>query len=164
MTKQDPQRIVAIDSMTLVWGVSKKGDPDGIKHAKYLFMQLNEEKAQIVIPSVVVAEYITPCSSRREREEVVAALGERFIIAPFDAKDAIEAADLWNCGKRKRERKRPGARVRLRADTLIIATAHNHGAQVFYTDDQDCFTMASRIMQAKHLPTIPPNLFADQEE
>lgn len=164
MSKQASQRIVALDTMTLIWGMRKKGDAAGVKHAKYLFQTLEqEEDTQIVVPSVVIAEFVTPLKSNAERTEVVARMRERFLIAPFDAQDAILAADLWNRGKTSRQMKRQGARVCLRADAFIVATAYNHGEQVFYTDDEDCFKMANRIMKAKHLPRVPPTLFSDQD-
>jgi len=158
------QSIVSFDSMTLVWGIRKKGSPEAVQRAKYLFAQLESEEAQIILPSIVIAEFVTPLPSPREREEVVAAMRERFLIAPFDAKDAIRAAKLWNDGKDRRQMRKHGARVCLRADALIVATACNHGARVFYTEDKDCFRMAETVMVAKHLPTIAPHLYTDTEE
>jgi predicted nucleic acid-binding protein len=87
-------------------------------------------------------------------------MSERFLIEPFDARDAILAAELWNEGKSTREMKTRGSRVCLRADALIVATAKNHGATEFFTEDNDCFNMASKVMVAKRLPTIAPDLFA----
>ena len=150
--------------MVLVWGIRKQGDSERVKRARYLFKQLSSEDAQIIVPSVVIAEFVTPCSSRREREEVVAKMRERFLIAPFDAKDAILAADLWTRGKKKREMGRRGSRVSLRADALIVATAHNHGAHAFFTEDKNCFKMAELVMEARPLPKIAPDLFTDTEE
>ena len=164
MTKQPHKLIVSLDSMTLVWGIRKKGQPDKVKHARYLFELLEKEEAQIIIPSVVIAEFVIPFKTRKEREDVIARMRDRFLIASFDARDAILAAELWVAGKSGRQMKKDDARVCLRADSLIIATAYNHGARVFYTDDGDCFNMASKVMEAKRLPTIPPDLFAYKEK
>ncbi len=150
--------------MTLVWGIRKKGQADKVEHAKYLFAQLEEEEAQIIIPSVVIAEFVIPFKTRKEREDVIARMRNRFLIAPFDARDAALAAELWLAGKSGRQMKKDNARVCLRADSLIIASARNHGARVFYTDDEDCFNMAKTVMEAKKLPTIPPDLFACTEK
>jgi predicted nucleic acid-binding protein len=146
--------------MTLVWGIRKKGQADKVRHAKNLFALLNKEEAQIIIPSVVVVEFIIPFKNQKKREEVIAQMRQRFIIAPFDARGAALAAELWWHGRNKRQMRKHGARVCLKADALIIATAKAHGAHVFYTDDDDCFTMASKVMEAKRLPDIPPDLFA----
>lgn len=158
MTDPKKHRIVAIDTNTLQWAVRKTGSPDKIRHAGYLFAELDRDHAQIILPSIVVAEFLVPISDDA-RPAVVASLRERFLIEPFDTKDTIMAARLWNYGKANRAMGAPGARVILRADTLIIATAAGHGATEFYTDDEDCFAMASQVMTAKHLPTIAPDLF-----
>ena len=163
--RQDQQSIiVAVDSMTLVWGIRRRGQPDKVKHARYLFENLEKEKAQIVVPSIVVAEFVIPLKTSKEREEMIVRLQKRFLIAPFDAKDAAVAADLWHDGKKTREMRQPGARVRLKADAMIVATAYGHGAQAFYTDDDDCFNMVQKIMLARRLPKIGAHLWADVEQ
>ena len=162
MTEPRNQRVVAVDTMTLVWGIRRKGPKDRISHAGYLFKELEEDEAQIIVPSVVVLEFITPIRSSDERANVIAALTERFLIEPFDVRDAALAAELWNEGKSKREMKKEGARACLRADALIVATAKNHGATEFYTEDNDCFEMANKVMTAKRLPSIAPNLFGGE--
>lgn len=144
--------------MTLQWAVRKIGPSDKIKHATILFAELERDDAQIILPSIVVAEFIIPVPASA-RPDVVASLRERFLIEPFDTKDAIMAARLWDYGKVNRAMGAPGARLAMRADTLIIATAVGHGATEFYTDDEDCFTMANKVMTAKRLPTIAPHLF-----
>jgi predicted nucleic acid-binding protein len=162
VTAPKSQRVVAIDTMTLVWGIRRKGPEEKIKHAGYLFKELEQEEAQIIVPSVVVMEFITPMRSSEERANVIAALSERFLIEPFDVRDAALAADLWNYGKAKREMKKEGSRACLRADAIIVATAMNHGATEFYTEDDDCFNMANKVMTAKRLPVIAPNLFGGE--
>lgn len=158
MTNPSTQRVVAVDTNVLVWGMRKKGPQDKVRHARYLFTELEYAKAQIIIPSIVVAEYLAPISPR-DRGTVVAAMSERFRIEPFDVKDAVTAAELWDLGKAGRQMQHSNARTTLRADTLIVATAKNHGATEFYTEDDDCYAMAEKIMKAKRLPTIAPNLF-----
>ena len=145
--------------MVLVWGVRKHGQPERIKHAGILFDELEEDEATVVLPAIVVAEYITPLRTQKERERTSAALAKRFQVEVFDIRDAVLAAKLWNDGKTRREKAKPNVRTCLRDDTLIIATAVNRGAKVFYTEDDDCFDMAKRAgMNAKKLPTIG-NLF-----
>lgn len=149
--------------MTLVWGIRRRGDPKKVKHARYLFESLDKEKAQIIVPSIVVMEFVVPCKTPKERDDVIARMRSRFLIAPFDAKDAALAANLWCDGKNARQMNKSGARVCLKADALIIATALGHGAEVFYTDDDDCFNMAQKVMRAKRLPTIGSHLWSEQE-
>jgi predicted nucleic acid-binding protein len=145
--------------MTLVWGIRKKGPPEKITHAGYLFKQLERDKAQIIVPTVVLAEFVTPIRSSDDRAKVVAEMSARFLVEPFDIKDVILAAELWNHGKSNRQMGKDGARTSLRADALIVATAKNHGAKEFFTEDNDCFDMANKVMTAKRLPTIADGLF-----
>jgi len=150
------KRVVAIDCMTLIWGVRKKGPPEKIKHAAILFDQLDNEDATIILPSIVVAEYLTAVPGK-DHERTITAM-KRFQIEPFDVRDASLAARLWNEGKTKRQMGTQGARIALRADSLIIATAKNRGAQEFFTEDSDCLKMAAKIMTASRLPTMSPFL------
>lgn len=146
-------RLVAIDSMTLVWGVRKHGSKENLEHAALLFAQLEREEATIIVPAVAVAEYLVAVP-QDDREKTIAAM-KRFQIEPFDVRDAALAAKLWSDGKVRRQMSRPGARICLKADTLIVATAKNRGAREFYTDDKDCLNMARRAgMDAKGLPTV----------
>jgi predicted nucleic acid-binding protein len=155
-----PKLTVAIDTMTLIWGVRKKGPKDKLEHARNLFVKLDHDEAQIVVPSVVVAEHVTPIDTPEDRAAVIAAMTERFLIEPFDVRDAALAAGLFRYGKSNRDMKAMGARICLRADSLIVATAKNHGAEVFYTEDRDCFAMAQKAgMTAKELPKISDSLF-----
>ncbi len=89
-------------------------------------------------------------------------MNERFRIEPFDFKDAVTAAELWDAGKAGRCMQHPNARTTLRADCLIVATVKNHGATEFYTEDNDCYAMAERVVETKHLPTIAPSLFEEE--
>ena len=154
------KRIVAIDTMTLIWGVRKQGNKDKLQHARNLFQMLEREEAQVIVPSVVVAEFVTAFQSSEDRALAIAAISKRFLIEPFDVKDAALAAQLWHYGKTQREKKVAGSRICLRADSLIVATAKNHGAEIFYTEDQHCRDLATAAkMIARELPRIPDSLF-----
>ncbi len=152
MSYEQNRRIVAIDSMTLIWGVRRDGPQDDIKHARILFDELEHNKAIIIVPAIVVAEYLTAIKPS-DMEKTAIEIGKLFHIAPFDVRDAVLAAKLYKDGKSKRNLNKPGTRICLRADTFIVATAKNHGALEFYTDDKDCLEMAKRAgLQAKNLP------------
>lgn len=151
--------VVAIDSMTLVWGVRKDGTEEQRNRARYLFQKLEEEDdAQIVVPAIVVAEYLVPVAEAN-RARVASALSERFRIVPFDVRSAALASRLFETFKPSRATGTPGARDLLKADTMIVASAKTAGAQVFYTDDEDCREMASTVLAARPLPNIPSSLF-----
>lgn len=151
-------RMVAIDTNTLVWGIRRKGPDEKVKRARWLFHYLEEEENQVIVPSVVVSEYLT-YSDAETHVDIINELNESFIIAPFDVRCASLAATLFREGLDERPRKQPGGRSILRADAMIIATAKIHGAIVLYTDDKACRTMAKKVMVANELPDIAPDLF-----
>ncbi len=162
-TKNEP--LVAVDSMVLVWAIREDGTKEQLKWAKWLFQSLEQENAQIIIPAVCLAEYLTPIEEGRHRE-VTARLTKRFIIAPFDVRCASLAATLFVKGKAEREMHTENARKCLRADSLIIATAAVHNAEVFYSNDRDCRNLADGVwrMRAEDLPEIPPDLFSYEQD
>jgi predicted nucleic acid-binding protein len=174
VTSRRAPRIVSVDTNVLIWGIRKQGPPDKRTHAGYLFRQLDadrdergENNVQIIIPTIVLAEFITPVRSREERERVIGELGKRFLIEPFDEQDAALAATLWHFGKGSRQKHSPprdGQRVVLRADTMIVATARGHGATEFFSDDEGARAMAAEAgMIAKKLPTIAPSLYEQDD-
>ena len=159
MTKNS-DHIVAIDSMILVWGVRREGKPGQIKRAGWLFHTLDEDHAQIIVPSVSLAEYLVPVNPS-SHNDVIAPLAKRFILAPFDAHCAALAARLFVEGKEDRDMDCKNARNLLKSDSLIIATAVVHGAKTFYSDDAKCRNLAKRVNRliVEELPTMAPNLY-----
>ena len=115
----------------------------------------------MILPSVALAEYLTPIDLVHHKE-VIAALTKRFIVPPFDVRCASLAASLFAQGKDLRLRGKGDVRKTLRADSLIIATAVVHGARTLYTGDGDCRKLAAKVprLEVKDLPDIPPDLFA----
>ncbi|MBN2563934.1 MAG: type II toxin-antitoxin system VapC family toxin [Phycisphaerae bacterium] len=130
------------------------------KRAKWLFESLEDEGSQIVVPAVALSEYLTKVD-RNQQKGVVASLGTRFIIAPFDVKCAALAAFLFSEGQGVVKKGQKGSRAMLRADSLIIATAVCHGVSIFYSGDKDCRKLAKRVPQLTvlDLPTVPLSLF-----
>ena len=80
MSNAKIDRIVAVDTQTLQWAIRRKGPADKILYAGYLFAELDRDHAQIILPTIVVAEFISPVSAK-DRAAVVASLGERFLRA-----------------------------------------------------------------------------------
>jgi hypothetical protein len=162
VSENSAKPVVAIDSMTLVWGVRHEGDPDQLKRAKWLFGQLEQEQAQIIVPAVCVAEYLGPADPD-DHAAILAAISARFIIPPFDVQCASLAARLFNAGRSGRPKGTADSRKCLRADTLIIATAITHGAKILYSGDDRCRKLAKPMMDARNLPDQPPDLFGYTE-
>ena len=131
MNRKRQQRIVCVDTNVPIWGIRKEGNPEKIEHAVNLFAELDAEKdefghgtVQILIPTVVLTEFVTLIRSKNERDKVISAISQRFTVAPFDTRAVSLAADLWNVAKtsgKNRKMPKPGNRQMLRADSMIVA-------------------------------------------
>lgn len=153
--------LAAIDSMILVWGVRFQGQPEQLQRAKWLFQEFEEKQAQIIVPAIAMSEYLVPVKEKDHKDQI-AVLSKRFIIAPFDVRCSSLAARLFSVGKKARDMGGKNARKVLKADTMIIATAAVHGAEVFYSGDLGCRTLAKHFERwsVKDLPDIAPDLFS----
>jgi predicted nucleic acid-binding protein len=159
----DVAAVVAIDSMVLVWGVRRRdGTPEQLQRARWLFQELAEDKSQIVVSPIALAEYLTPVTESA-RAAVVNELNQRFTIPVFDEKAAAISAEIFNVGLAQRPKNVPGGRTCLRADALIIASSYVSGATVFYSHDADCRKLAEEVMVAKDLPAMARRLFEEPE-
>ncbi len=168
MRGEKSKPIVAIDAMALAWGVRK--DPtataEQLMRAEWLFDMLDEIEAQIIVPTVVLSEYLVPIDPSK-RQASIAEASQRFLIAPFDVRATALAAELFLKGKAMRGIGAtpgvpgiPGERNLLKNDTIVIATACTAGASVLYTHDGQCRELARHCMAAEDFPTGPNNLFA----
>lgn len=167
VSKKTSTTLVAMDSQTLAWCVWREGTmqptPEQRQRAIWLIEELDEMNAQILIPTIVVAEYLVPID-RSKHAATIAAITKRFIIKPFDVHCASLAATLFDVGKPKRPQGVPMGRECLRSDTMIIATAKVHAAKLFYTNDAHCLELAKTVLDARNLPINGPHLFADHKK
>jgi predicted nucleic acid-binding protein len=163
VSKNKLSNIVAIDSQTLIWGVRKEGNAEQLQRAQWLFEELsNIRNCQVLISSIVIAEYLVP-ADKKAHPAIIESINQRFLVKPFDVQCSSLAADLFRRGKPMRPNGVPMGREVLRADTLIIATAKVHRAQIFYSGDVDCRALAGTIMEARDLPLNSPNLFSPRK-
>ncbi len=156
--------------MVLLWGFRDWPPPSGTpaeiaekqRRARILLQDLTDKKALIVVPTVVVAELLTPVPVARHGA-FISRLQERFFVKGLDVKNSSVAADLWT-----RHRTLPVAvrseRSILKADTLIIATARVGGATSFYSHDRKFRALVELAgMEPHDLPTHSEDLFTEAE-
>lgn len=156
-----------MDSQTLAWCVRREGvqspTPDQIQRAEWLLEELAEMNAQLILPSIVVSEYLVPIDPARHAA-VIASMSKRFLIKPFDVHCASLAARLFAHGKANRPQNIPMGRECVRSDAMIIATAVVHNAKLFYTDDGDCLKLAKTTrLDARGLPLNSVYLFKEKD-
>jgi predicted nucleic acid-binding protein len=129
------------------------------KRSRHLLFDLEEAKAKIVIPSLVLTELLLPIDSQHHGT-FLAVMSQRFYCPPYDLPSTSLAARLWQRGRTLPPEER-GKRAVLKADAMIVATAKQHGARFFYTDDGNCRKLAEWAgLVARPLPTHSLNLFA----
>ncbi len=160
---------VALDTMILIWCLrdSKLASPATPNEAKRvraqaLFKDLNEQKARLVIPTVIVSELLYGVPAR-DRRQFLEFLSSNFFCPPFDLRASLLASEIW-----EQTRQAPPAessnRNIIKADAMIVATAKVAGVNVFYSDDAGCRRMASACnLDARDLPSHSENLLTDAE-
>ena len=88
--------VYCIDSNIIVWGIKKQaseGQEDMIARAEHIFIQADEYNDFILIPTIVLAEILTP-EPPEVRNRYIDILNKSFIIAPFDTRAALKFADI----------------------------------------------------------------------
>lgn len=154
--------IACLDNHVLLWGVREVAEP-GQEHmilrAKQFFMDAEEQKVRLVIPSVVLGELLS--GIEEQHHNLVKNLSLRgFPIPPYDAAAAQAFARLW------RQRKADGTTTALRqsgatkqelkADCMIVATALAQRCTVIYSHDGKLKTFAGSEIEVRELPDLPP--------
>ncbi|NOY42802.1 MAG: type II toxin-antitoxin system VapC family toxin [Planctomycetes bacterium] len=150
--------MIALDTNVLVWGIRKVScptRPDLIDRCVQLIRDHKARHIEIMIPSIVLAEFLTgqdPVSQRSVKEII----GKAFFIAPFDAKAAVIAAELFDkqefdAAKQESE----VGRQCLKADYKILATAIAHGASAIYANDQHFIKFADGKIVVRDIPLMP---------
>jgi len=148
----------AIDTGVLIWGVkqqSAKDRPDMVSRSIALLASLKRKHSVIMVPSIVAAEYLIDFPLDRQ-EAQIQVLGRNFFIAPFDAKAAAIAAEIYS--KKIMQQAQCDTnlgRQCLKADLKIIATAIAHGAAHIYTNDRHFNSIASGRIIVEDIPSLP---------
>lgn len=165
--------LVAFDSNVLIWlfrdpDVDQRGlKPETIeyqKRAKILALNLEQAKAQIVVPTIAIAECLCGTSPKQHGQFILEFQDRFFHIPTFDLRAAAKSAELWQIHKKLPEAERMERRT-LKLDVMIVACAHAAGVGVFYSHDGKCRRMAERAgMVAKDLPTHSEDLLTDAEQ
>jgi predicted nucleic acid-binding protein len=134
-------RTVSVDSDTLILATKEipadaecsERDRELIRRARILSHSLDVEGATVVVPAVVLSEYLAGVLPEHH-EAVVRTFQGRFEVPPFDLKAAALSAKLWQI-HRGLPRADQIERVVLKVDVMVIATAKAFGASTFYTND-----------------------------
>lgn len=147
--------LVCFDTHIIIWGVRGKatsGQENNIEKAKYLISKCEEDGIKIMVPSVVVAEFLCALESRLH-SDVSELMHRRFIVSPFDTQAALYFAEMWR--NKKQTKDESGiSRAEMKADYMITATAIARGAACIYSEDVGLKKFAQDYIDVKPLPSI----------
>ncbi len=154
------RRTAFIDTMILVWWIRQEasaGQEEMIKRAQWLMTNLEEEKTDIMVSTVTVAEFLRG-SPKHQQQAQASIIEETFICMPFDKRSAYMAAEHFEKIRSLREYEK--RKTVLKADQMIAATALANRADVLYSHDEPLRRLAGRMgLKAADLPDTPPSLF-----
>lgn len=155
--------LIVVDTQILIWAVKREATPGQepmIEKAVRYLEHVDKCKDQIIVPSVVVSEFLANVSDERE-EAVLKALEKCFMVIPFDTLAAVYAARIW----RKNSEGNPSIIQKLKADNLtkakikadiqIIATALARKAVRITTHDDGLIKNSNSHIDAGPMPDLP---------
>jgi predicted nucleic acid-binding protein len=158
-----------VDTNALIYLLDRRPKDDLRVRIEGLVKDIEDSKGQLIVPTLVIAEYLVNADSARE------AILDKFIkskfirIAPFDMKAAVECADMDSLAKNSGNKRSPFSRTergpdwqKIKVDRQVVAIAKTYKATIVGgdTDVASICTWAG----VKHLPvlTLPIPEYAKQ--
>ena len=153
--------IVCIDTNILIWGIKEEanqGQEEMIPRAKSFLKSLENTATKILIPSIVMAEFLMRIPSELH-PTITNLFSKNFLVVPFDIAAATQCSKIWRDQKDSTAIKQLVAngstRAELKADRMIVATALSRSAECIYSHDKTLKIFANGFIQVKDIPFIP---------
>nr|VFK60538.1 MAG: PIN domain [Candidatus Kentron sp. TUN]VFK69972.1 MAG: PIN domain [Candidatus Kentron sp. TUN] len=133
-----------------------EGQLDMIQRTKGFFSDCEEQKTIIMVPFVVVGEFLTGFPEN-EHALIIKSLHDSFIISPYDLQASLIFASLFSKKTKSREINQikidhQSTRAELKADSMIVATAIAKKAEILYSHDQALKKFAQNHIQVSEIP------------
>lgn len=134
-----------------------------IAPAKAFVNHLSEKNVTVLLPSIVVSEYLIGVSEEN-RTAALQVFQTNFQILPFDGRAAHETARVfthWSGSDMHREIKQDelSTRKQLHADCKIVGTLLSHGIDRIYSNDTSTLhKIAEGFVEAVEMPIIDEQL------
>jgi predicted nucleic acid-binding protein len=168
--------LVAVDNQIMVWSTLKKctaGQEDMLARAAAFVDQMNQDRVRILVPSVVIAEFLVNVPAQRH-DDVLSAINARFQVGIFDLSAAKMAADIMRRYIFDRRGQYPEGlqpeqwtKPVIKFDCQVLATAITRGASALYTHDKGLLAMGRDYhdrIEVKEMPfPIQQGLFLPTE-
>lgn len=149
--------ICCIDANVYIWGVKKQGDIDMIERAQHLFKWMDDNKHQVMLPTIVLAEILAP-EPLEKHPVIMEVVTKNFIVADFDLRASSRYAILFMNkieALKKIAAENDIDNQKMKVDHLIVATALVGGANCIYSHDRGLKTFGQRHIDVKDLPDLP---------
>lgn len=162
--------LVCFDTQVLIWGIqghARITQQHMIVRTKNFIRHLGQHNTKVLIPSVVLAEFLMGIPSDRHAA-VAAYLQNSFIVAPFDASAALAFAQIWQENKQasvyQTLRDEGVSRREIKVDCQIVAITLAARASIIYTHDPHLAKFAGNRIEISEVPEIPTQLELDLRE
>jgi len=153
--------LVCVDTQILIWAIKEEATPgqDGmIPRSKALLKYLSESDKKILIPAVVLGEFLIKMPTESHRT-VFNLMQREFVVAQYDAKAALHYARIWRArqGDQVFESLKESGKTRqeLKADRMIVATAVAHEVECIYSHDRGVMAFGKDFVDVQCVPEIP---------
>jgi predicted nucleic acid-binding protein len=149
---------VCLDTDVCILGIKEEGSPEQVAKAKNFLEHLDDKGAQVIIPSVVVAELLVRVPPG-ERPTIVNYLYKHFLVMPFDIQASTLYASLWQeryTGELREQRlKTNKTRSGMKMDFLVVSIAIAKDASCIYTENvKDLKPFANGRIEVREMPEI----------
>lgn len=155
-------QLICLDTQILIWGIKQQctpGQEAKIETAKAFIKQCYQDNVQVMVPSIVVAEFLIPIPVEKHNS-ILINLSNSFMIPSFDNACASIFAEIWNSKKNIKEEFKNGGvtREKFKADCLILAVAIKNKADCIYSYDDGLVKIAKGYIKVKEMPTYVEQL------
>jgi predicted nucleic acid-binding protein len=132
-------------------------DRETLSSAGLFLDHVQREKLTLMLPSLVLAEYMRGVAPELHTASLRGLIDEGFQIAPFDAAAAMHYARIVQHLKAARAEHPELTRPRLTVDYMVAATAIAHRADCLYTEDRKFIAiMEAYIVCSTMAQGLPP--------
>ena len=130
------------------------------ERVKYLFQELEREKAKIVIPTPTLAEVLVRAQEGAPERLRILKASKHFRIVAFDERAAVEFAATQSNRIALGERSPAQTRAKAKFDDQIVAIAAVEQSDTIYSDDEDVRKLAAskfKVIGIDELALPPEN-------
>lgn len=151
---------VCVDTNFLIWAIRGQANPTQtamIGRAQVYLQYLEQNKDRIIIPTIVLAEFLNGVPNVPDRTRFLRMLNTRCMVADFDLKAAHMFATLWDTQGAHIQQLRNNGNTRpsLKADCMIAATAITAPADLLITNDKGLRNFIGNRIPVQDIPIVP---------